>query len=193
MRLDQTTLEHPGQAASAGRETPQLPLVPEGAQAHRRRGDRPLIRAAVIFALALGIGGVLSPWSAADMYRYVDETGVTVYSQSPPPAGDSVRVDAVSGPGEAEASAARERLRGQLEADLDRRLEQQQAAEASAAEENARARAEACQAARGNLATLQSSQATRLRLPDGSTVRPTDAERAELIAETQAQIGDVCD
>lgn len=191
MHLDQTGIDHLDPATSAGRETPQLALAPAGAWLHRRRDDRPFGGAAVILALVLGIGGV--PCSAADMYRYVDENGVTVYSQSPPRDGDSVRMDAVSGPGEAESAAARERLRGQVEADVDRRLQQQQAAEASAADENAKARAQACEAARGNLATLQSSQATRLRLPDGSTVRPTDAERAELIAETQAQIGDLCD
>lgn len=174
-----------------GQTQRRLAAAPESVPAPARRS--PLPRFAALLAVAVVAGSLCMPLASAQMYRYVDESGVTVYSQSPPPEGNSVRIDAAAGPGDAEATAARERLRGQLESELDRRLEEQQSAEASARAENATARAQACEAARGNLETLQSSQATRLKLPDGTTIRPTDEQRAGLIAETRAQIGELCE
>lgn len=136
-------------------------------------------------------------WSVAalgEVYRYVDENGVTVYSQTPPPSGEAASMTPDPGPSATETAAALERLRRQLETDFDRRYTREKRAE-HAAEEAARAeqRAAACAAARTNLRTLTNLGAAYLELPDGTLVGPTREQRQRLIEQTRGQVRDLCD
>jgi hypothetical protein len=130
----------------------------------------------------------------AQPYRYVDENGVTVYSQSPPPAAPAARVDIAPSPPAADTAAALQRLQQQIEQDFDARGDEARAAEAAATDADAAAkRAEGCAAARRNLQTLENLGARMLRMPDGSVRRPGDEERSEMMDEARTQITDLCD
>jgi hypothetical protein len=154
------------------------------------RPPRPRRHHRALLTLLLGL-----PLTApAQPYRYVDENGVTVYSQSPPAAAPAVSVDLAPPPPAAETAAALQRLQQQIEQDFDTRGDEARAAEAAATEAAAAAkRAEGCAAARQNLRTLEDLGARMLRMPDGSVRRPGDAERAEMMDAARAQITDLCD
>jgi hypothetical protein len=132
--------------------------------------------------------------ASAEIYRYVDENGEVVYSQTPPPDGNATTITPAPGPSAAEAAAARERLRRQLEERFDRRSAEDRAAE-EAEQEAARAeqRKQNCRAARTNLTTLQNLGPRRLELPDGRVVRPNAEQHRRLIEDAQGHIRDHCD
>lgn len=155
---------------------------------------RPLARLLGITALVLAAPAAL-PAAAAQLYRYVDENGVTVYSQTPPPGGEAaaITVDAAA-PSAADAAAAREQLREEIERDFDARNEAARAAEEAAEQAAAaKARAENCEAARTNLATLTDLGARVLQMPDGSVTRISDEEREALMRKAEMEIEDLCD
>lgn len=141
----------------------------------------------------LAAGLLLASVGLAQPYRYVDENGETVYSQTPPPGGDAVRVPVLPGPPEAEIEAARTRLQQQLEAEVDA-----EAAAAKAAEEAGKASAEAdlrrknCAAARQNLETVRNLGTRRLPGADGTLAPVSDEERARLTQQAEQQISEFC-
>jgi hypothetical protein len=128
------------------------------------------------------------------MYRWVDENGVTVYSQTAPMGSDAVRIDRQAGPSQAEQEAARTRLQEQLEQAQDAE-EAKKAAEAEAAtkREEAEQRFTACEAARHNLETLRNLGPRMVRTPDGEYRRMSEEEVAAGIAQAQDQIQKSCD
>lgn len=147
--------------------------------------------------LALALGSLLAVGAAdapAQIYRYVDESGETVYSQVPPPTDDATKIIPDPGPSEAETRAATERLRRQLEIDFDRRDEAKRQAEVQAKEaQSASERAKNCSAARRNLDTLTNLGGRFLALPDGRTVKPDAAQQQQLIDEAREQVQAFCD
>jgi hypothetical protein len=157
----------------------------------RRRSTAPKLALALALGSLLAVGAADAP---AQIYRYVDETGETVYSRVPPPTGDATKITPDPGPSEAETQAATERLRRQLETDFDRRHEAKRQAELEAKEaQSASERAEACSAARRNLDTLSNLGGRFLTLPDGRTVKPDAAQQQRLIDEAREQIQQFCD
>jgi len=145
-----------------------------------------VIAAAAIMALA-------GP-APAETYKFVDDNGVTVYSQTPPPGAGAESVHIAPGPGGGETEAARERLGRQIEADFDQRTDDAKAAEEQARSAHTAAdRADACAAARQNLQTLENLGARMLRMPDGKVRRPGEQERLNMMEETRGQIADLCD
>lgn len=131
--------------------------------------------------------------ASSGVYRWVDENGVTVYSQNAPPAGEAVRIRPQPGPSPADQAAAEERLKAQLEQAMDveeerRRVEEEEAKEA----EQAAAKADACKAARTNLDTLQNLGNRMVRTADGRYLRLSEDEVAAKIKEAQTQVDDYC-
>jgi len=130
----------------------------------------------------------------AELYRWVDETGTTVYSQLPPPGttpAATIKPDA--GPKPEQGTAARERLRDQVAEDFDQRDQQARDAEAAgkqAAEQAARQTN--CEAARKNLETLKNHGGGRLRTPDGKTGFLSKDDLAAQQAQARRQIEDNC-
>lgn len=133
------------------------------------------------------------PRATAGMYRWVDENGVTVYSQLPPPSGAAVGIRVAPAPSPAEQAAAHERLKGVVEQSFDAAEASKQAAEEQSkkAQEQA-SRAGNCQAARQNLDTLQNLGARMVRMPDGRYLRLGEDEVAQRRHQAQAQIDELC-
>jgi len=148
-----------------------------------------------LLAAAAGLWLACAPAAGArELYRWVDETGTTVYSQLPPPTGTpATRVEPRAGPQDATVQEALERLRGELEQDFDQR--DQQARDAAAASKRAAEQATRqsnCEAARKNLETLKTHGGGRLRTTDGKSGFRSKDELANLQAQTLRQIEDHC-
>lgn len=159
---------------------------PRSGHTPKRRRPAGAVLAAALLAWHTG--------TAAQIYRYVDENGEVVYSQTPPPNGDATTITPDPGPGDAEAAAALERLRRQLEDQFDRRGAGERAAEEAAGQAaRAEQRKKNCQAARTNLSTLQNLGGSYLELPDGRVVAPDAGQRRRLIEDAQGHIRDNCD
>lgn len=144
------------------------------------------------YAAALLAAALVLPAAQATMYRWVDENGITVYSQTPPE-GDSVRIEKQAGPSAAEQEAARTRLEDQIKASS----EAAEAAQTTAREEAAKAEQEKrrgtnCEIARRNLQTLQDLGPRMLRTPEGEYIRPSEQDVAERTAKANAQIEEFC-
>jgi type IV secretory pathway VirB10-like protein len=131
----------------------------------------------------LGLPLVCAAPASATMYRWVDDTGAVVYSQSPPPDGRAASAVAPPPPPSSSADAERQQLEGQLkQADEARKKQQegQKAQQETAAKDADRKRN--CDAARQNLELIQNRPPqTRFQMPNGEYRRFTDEEReAEL-------------
>jgi len=130
----------------------------------------------------------------AQLYRWVDETGTTVYSQLPPPGTTpAATVKPDTGPKPDQGAAAMEQLRDQVEENFDKRDQQARDAEAAgkkAAEQAARQTN--CEAARKNLETLKNHGGARLQTPDGKTGFLSKDDLAAQQTQARKQIEDNC-
>jgi hypothetical protein len=150
-----------------------------------------------VFRLLFLLVACASVAAQARVYRWVDEDGVTVYSQTPPPTGEATTVRTDAGPNAEETAAARERLRRQIEQDFDanqeaRQLRQTKVEEAAEAEQH-RLEEGNCEAARHNLNALANLGARMVRTPDGEYTRLSENEVQRLMQQARDQIKELCD
>lgn len=127
------------------------------------------------------------------MYRWIDENGVAVYSQTPPPSGGAVKIKTQRTPSEHDASAARERADQQRtrtfdegEARKERRAKQEQ----KAREKDQRAAS--CEAARKNFKTFQNLGRRMIKTPDGRYLRLSEGQVEMEIQKAQMQLEENC-
>jgi len=131
-------------------------------------------------AFTIAIALLASSAALGTMYRWVDEGGSVVYSQSPPPDGrDATAVRPPPSPPEP-PEAARQRLDERLKAADEARKSQseQQKKDAEARSRDAEKRRN-CDAARRNLELIENRPPqSRFQTPDGEVRRYTDEDRA---------------
>ena len=139
-------------------------------------------------------GLVLSGSIEAALYRWVDDSGTTVYSQSPPPNGQAELIqDGPQGATPEATGAARKRLQRTIEADFDRREERKRVAAEKAKREKAEARRKRnCTAARQDLDALHAPGPRRVRYPDGTYRVLTSDEAKEERDLAQQQADEFC-
>lgn len=147
-----------------------------------------IIRLLLPLVIALSWFGV----AEARMYRWVDEDGTTVYSQSPPASGEAAEIKintSTTPPGNNAETDAPATSGSPSQTDT------QQPAEGPSKEEIAesdRIKSESCASARHNL-DLYSNLGNRLvKTPDGLYKRLTEEERQQKIADSKTQIGEFC-
>jgi hypothetical protein len=142
----------------------------------------------VVTALVLP-GGV-----NAAMYKWVDETGQTVYSQTPPPAGPVTRIEKQAAPDPSGRERQRSELRREIERSYDEAVEREQrASERQKAEAERQARATNCEIARSNLEALQGQSRRQFNTPEGEYRTLTDDEREQRIRKARDNIEKNCD
>jgi hypothetical protein len=130
----------------------------------------------------------------AAMYKWVDEAGQTVYSQTPPPSGNATRIERQAAPAPAEGERQREELRRELERSYDRAVDREQrATERRQAEEQRQARAKSCEIARRNLEVLQGLSKRQFNTPEGDYRTLADDEREQRIREARDNVEKHCD
>jgi len=123
------------------------------------------------------------------MYRWVDENGVTVYSQSPPATGQAEEVKVHT----STAAPAPQPTRPgnqDSEAGNDAAIEEGPSKEEIA--ESNRIREENCQAARHNLDLYTNLGNKLVKTPDGLYKRLTEEERQTKIQESQRLMEEYC-
>jgi len=130
----------------------------------------------------------------ADVYRWVDENGVVVFSQTPPQEGEAEKFKTRGARAPEQAAAARKRIADQQQQVDDYLEDKELATEKQAREKELKeAMARNCEAARRNLAGLEASRNRLTRMPDGSVVRLTEEQRQEKINQSKAQIKEYCE
>jgi hypothetical protein len=126
------------------------------------------------------------------MYRWVDEHGVTVYSQSPPPEGEARQIRPPPPPAES-PEAIQHNLTEQLQRLHDAREDREVADQARRQQqERQELKRRNCAAARANLTNLERLGGGLLQLPDGQYVRLTEEERQTRMTEARQQISENC-
>ena len=117
--------------------------------------------------------------AAADMYKWVDEKGVTHFSQTPPDAKDAQTLDVRTAPASSPSAAAA------AEAKKDE-------AKPEMTEERKKRRAEVCKAAKDALAKLESPDPVVRYGAKGEQIMIDDDERPGLIEEAKKNISLTC-
>ncbi len=127
----------------------------------------------------------------AAMYRWVNEQGVTVYSQTPPPSGHATRIPPPPPPpqGAPTAPSLQEQLNQIDKQNAERR--EREAKEAKLRQRQAVIDAN-CEAARHNLQVLQGPARRNFAGEDGTYQHFTDEERQQRIQEAKDQIKEFC-
>lgn len=133
----------------------------------------------------------LSPMASAEVYRWVDEQGVTQFSQTPP---RSQTYDTVKVPSQPQPDPAAEE---KLKRDAERAGEWQRSRKAKQEKQRAESEQEEqrrknCETARSNLDTLENLGTRMLQMPDGQYVRPTEEDVEKRKQEAQKAIGEFC-
>ncbi len=133
--------------------------------------------------------------AAADVYKWVDDRGQVVYSQSPPPPPKhSVRIKTVPGPDPAEIARAQQALQQSIEQGYDQEEKKRHArTQKEQQKEMQDMRAKNCEIARKNLNTIQNLGRRRVISPDGTPVFLSEEERAARIEKAQKNIQEYCD
>ena len=152
-------------------------------------------RPSTSFTRALCLCWLVLPGSIeAALYRWVDDSGTTVYSQSPPPNGQAELIqEGPQGATPEATGAARERLQRTIEADFDRLEERKKAGAEKAKREKAEARRKRnCTAVRQDLEALQAPGPRRVRYPDGTYRDLSSDEAREQRDLAQQQVDEFC-
>ncbi|HEB95109.1 MAG TPA: DUF4124 domain-containing protein [Sedimenticola thiotaurini] len=146
-------------------------------------------------AVLLALGTLV--WTSiatAGAYRWVDDNGVTHYSQTPPPDRPVTRIAAPPPPPARQVQKERDRLDLQLQdAEIRKEKKQEQEQEQQKAADVEAARTRNCEAARRNLEILEGSPRRMIRMPSGEYRRLTAEEREEETLKAQARIDEFCD
>jgi len=146
-----------------------------------------------ILLIALIISWVTS--LEARVYRWVDENGVTIYSQTPPPGQVEAETIAPPPPPPTDANETWENLNQQWQEMQDREdARKDQKEETTNKEETREARAKNCEAAQHNLKRLVEGRfRMRIKEPDGGYRRLPAEERQAKIEKARQVIQDNCD
>ncbi len=141
--------------------------------------------------LAVGLA-LAAPLQADEIYKWVDEEGVTHYSQQPPPSGDAARVG-VDKPPDEEIERERQEMQEtgeRLEAQREERREAEQQARKAAGEREERE--QRCADLRSSLKKLTENRRLLVTDGDGDVRRLPEEERQERVAERRRQIEEEC-
>jgi len=128
--------------------------------------------------------------AASKFYKWVDENGVTHYSQSPPPDGTSSQEVRTSGKPSSDQADALKNLEATRNAAAKAREDAaRQKAEKAAnepSEEEKEAQKKRCEQHRTNLATLKNSPIVREKDPETGEMAVVDEDkRAEMVRQTE--------
>ncbi|SEL72193.1 protein of unknown function [Atopomonas hussainii] len=142
----------------------------------------------LILATAL-LTGLSAPALAAQVYKWVDEKGVTHFTAEPPPGQQSEQLNIKIAPAKASAPSTDALKEAQSKADEQKALDDK--VKADVAKEN-KERAEYCQANRENLAQLRNNPRVRVEDDKGEVRVLGEDERQERIANAEKNIGEYC-
>ena len=130
--------------------------------------------------------------AAPGFYKWVDENGVTTYSQTPPPRQQSQYLTAPPSP-ETDPEQAMQQLDAQIERldevrksrlEAEKQRDEQRAAQAQ--------KDDACRQAKERLDNFPANPRALIQEPDGSMRRINDDEWGKLREEAEKQVDELC-
>ena len=132
--------------------------------------------------------------ASAQVYKWVDEKGVSHYSETPPPDGNAAKIELKSPTGNPPPAPQTDWKQKDLDA-REKRIEKEQQAKQREAQEkiDASARRNNCRATRRRLDDLETPGAIFERNDKGEKVYIDDAQREREIAVLQANAQKFCD
>jgi len=141
------------------------------------------------FALLLSL---VSISACAEIYKWVDDAGITHFAESPPAADHPVET-ITPPPAPASSEIAQEEIDAliaqQQEQDKARQQAQQEAEQLA---EQAAIKKENCRLAQHNLNSYQNNPGRRVTDADGNVTRMIEEERQQKIKEFQQQVKEFC-
>jgi hypothetical protein len=129
--------------------------------------------------------------ATAKTYRWVDENGVTIYSQTPPPTGDATIIKPPPPPASPPDEAMNNLKRRQAAIDTAKKKKQGGDKESVEAE-NAEIKKKNCEVSRKNLAEITRHPRVRMKMDDGSYKQLSDEERQAEIDKYNKDIEKFC-
>ena len=135
----------------------------------------------ISISLLILVVATFSTQTFSRSFRWVDENGVTVYSQIPPESGDAVEISPPPPPSQPETPASQQE--GSAE----------DGGEDDVAAQNADIRKRNCEAAKHNLNIYENLGNRKLRGADGTARSLSNEEKAQRIEATKKQIQAFCD
>lgn len=146
-----------------------------------------------IFCYSIVMISLVAPsaWANNVSYKWLDDSGNTVYSQTPPRDRqyETIRTKSTPGSTATRSSGTSSSAIKSLEEGATVRKEKEKEAKKDA--EIKQKRAIECEKAKKNVETFTIYR--RVRQPDGSVVRLDDNDRAKLLEEAKQNVADLCD
>lgn len=134
----------------------------------------------------------LSPLAMAQLYKYVDKDGKTVYSDTPPEKGDSKQIRVQTAPPAPAAAPAKSAVEQDKELEKARKKGKEEAKKAEDKEANAQAQEERCAGARNNYAIYLEGTRLMKRTPSGERVFMEEAEIATEKEKARIEMEKAC-
>jgi len=134
----------------------------------------------------------LSPLAMAQLYKYVDKDGKTVYSDTPPANVDSKQIKVQTAPPAPSAAPAKSALEQDKELEKARKKGREDAKKTEDKEANAQAQEERCAGARNNYAIYLEGTRLMKRTPSGERVFMEEAEIATEKEKARVEMEKAC-
>ncbi len=130
--------------------------------------------------------------ATAKTYRWVNEQGVTIYSQSPPPSGNATIIKPPPKPAAAPDEIMNKLKQRQTTLDEAKNREAQASNNADAEARNAEMKKKNCEVARQNLEGISRYPRVRMKMEDGSYKQLTHEERQAEIDRFTKDVEEFC-
>ena len=130
--------------------------------------------------------------TTAKTYRWVDEKGVTIYSQSPPPSGKATIINPPPKPAAAPNEIMKDLKRQQTAIDDASKKKQETAQEREQKAKNEETKKQNCAVARKNLEMVQQHPRARIKKEDGSYKTLSPEERKVEIEKNTKYVEEFC-
>ncbi len=128
----------------------------------------------------------------AKSYRWVDENGVTIYSQSPPPSGEATVIKPPPPPASPPGETLKQLKARQAAIDESRNKKDEIKKKEDTEAKNAEIKKKNCEISKKNLADIELHPRVRMKMEDGSYKQLTDEERTAQIEKAKKGIKDFC-
>jgi len=142
----------------------------------------------IVLAAALAI----APAAFAQLYKYVDKDGKTVYTDQPPVNTDSKQIRVQPGPPPAPPAATKTAVDQDKDLEKARKKGREEAKKAEDKEVNAQAQEERCAGARNNYAIYLEGTRLMKRSPSGERVFMEEAEIATEKEKARLEVEKSC-
>ncbi len=149
------------------------------------------MKANLIITLTIMLLVWLSP-TTAKTYRWVDEKGHTVYSQSRPPSGKATVIKPPPPPA-SEPDETMKKLKAKLgEMEEERKQKKEAKDKKKKAEDDAEAKKRNCEIAKANLAAIEQHARVRMKTDDGNYKMLSNEERTAALERTKKEVKKHC-